>query len=208
MVPEPFAWDTLHQYKRGQRFLDGYPDDTRTFFSPYDDVHGVLKALLASAQHSIVVNMYGYDDDELDEVIRSKLENEHVYVQMSLDRSQAGGVHERNLLAAWQNDKLGNSIAIGHSSRGAISHLKILIVDGVYTVKGSTNWSLSGEQKQDNELTLSRSAVIAAETRALLDTNHDTMLKQMAKQAVEEAAQAAKEPKRRFERGAQAPAEA
>jgi hypothetical protein len=47
-------------------------------------------------------------------------------------------------------------------------------------VKGSTNWSLSGEQQQDNELTLSRSAVIAAETRAILDLNHDFMLKQMA----------------------------
>jgi phosphatidylserine/phosphatidylglycerophosphate/cardiolipin synthase-like enzyme len=204
----PFAWDTLHEYKRGKRFLDGYPDDTRTFFSPYDEVHGVLKALLSSAQHSIVINMYGYDDDDLDEVIRSKLENDHVYVQMSLDRSQAGGVHERKLLAAWQNDKLGNSIAIGHSSRGAISHLKILIVDGVYTIKGSTNWSLSGEQKQDNELTLSRNAVIAAETRALLDTNHDTMLKQMAEKAAEEAAKAEKKPKRLFERGETAPAEA
>jgi len=61
----------------------------------------------------------------------------------------------------------------------AISHLKIVIVDGVYTVKGSTNWSLSGEQQQDNELTLSRNAVIAAETRAILDLNHDFMLKQM-----------------------------
>jgi hypothetical protein len=54
-----------------------------------------------------------------------------------------------------------------------------VIVDGVYTVKGSTNWSLSGQQKQDNELSLSRNAVIAAETRAILDLNHDFMLKQM-----------------------------
>ena len=54
-----------------------------------------------------------------------------------------------------------------------------MIVDGVYTVKGSTNWSLSGEQEQDNELTLGRNAVIAAETRAVLDLNHDFMLKQM-----------------------------
>jgi hypothetical protein len=61
----------------------------------------------------------------------------------------------------------------------AISHLKVVIVDGVYTVKGSTNWSLSGEQQQDNELTLSRNAVVAAETRAILDLNHDFMLKQM-----------------------------
>ena len=142
--------------------------------------YGLLTSLLASAQHSIVINMYGYDDADLDDIIREKLGAEHVYVQMSLDKSQAGGVHEKELLDQWSNDALGNSIAIGTSSKSAISHLKICIVDGVYTIKGSTNWSLSGEQKQDNELTLSRSAVIAAETRALLDLNHDWMLKQMA----------------------------
>ena len=54
-----------------------------------------------------------------------------------------------------------------------------MIVDGVYTLKGSTNRSLSGEQQQDNELSLSRNAVIAAKTRAILDLNHDFMLKQM-----------------------------
>ena len=55
----------------------------------------------------------------------------------------------------------------------------MLFRSGVYTVKGSTNWSLSGEQQQDNELSLSRNAVVAAETRAILDLNHDFMLKQM-----------------------------
>jgi phosphatidylserine/phosphatidylglycerophosphate/cardiolipin synthase-like enzyme len=178
--PVPFSWDTLAQFKADGRFLDGYPPDTRTFFSPWDKVHELLASLLASAQHSIVINMYGYDDRDLDAIIRAKLADERVFVQMSLDKSQAAGATEKKILADWSNDAFGNSIAIGHSSRGAISHLKICIVDGVYTVKGSTNWSLSGEQKQDNEMTLSRNAVIAAETRAQLDLNHDNMLKQMA----------------------------
>lgn len=176
-----FHWDDLSKYKREGRFLDGYPSDLRTFFSPRDDLHGLLKDLLSSAQHSIVLNMFGYADDELDEIIRQKLTSEHIYVQMSLDKTQSAGVHERQLLAKWHNHAFGNSIAVGTSNvKHAISHLKILIVDGVYTVKGSTNWSLSGEQQQDNELTLSRNAVIAAETRAVLDLNHDWMLKQMA----------------------------
>jgi phosphatidylserine/phosphatidylglycerophosphate/cardiolipin synthase-like enzyme len=183
--PVPFDWNELQQFKAEKRFLDGYPPDTRTFFAPRDDVHGVLTSLIASAQHAIVINMYGYDDNDIDDIIRAKLKSEHVYVQMSLDKSQAGGVHERDLLAQWDHDKFGNSIAIGSSSKSAISHLKICIVDGVYTVKGSTNWSLSGEQKQDNEMTISRNAVIAAETRALLDMNHDWMLKQMAKARAE-----------------------
>jgi phosphatidylserine/phosphatidylglycerophosphate/cardiolipin synthase-like enzyme len=176
----PFAWDDLAKYKAEGRFLDGYPEEQRTFFAPRDNVHGVLVALLRSAQHSIVVNMYGYDDPELNSIIQEKLADEHVYVQMSLDRSQAAGAAEKKILASWSNDAFGNSIAIGTSSvHNAISHLKIVIVDGVYTVKGSTNWSLSGQQQQDNELTLSRNAVVAAETRAILDLNHDFMLKQM-----------------------------
>jgi len=34
--------------------------------------------------------------------------------------------------------------------------------------------------KQDYQLTLNRNAVLAAEARAVLDRNHDFMLKQMA----------------------------
>lgn len=178
--PPEFDWNDLGRYKASGRFLDGYPLDVRTFYSPVDDVHGVLTGLLASTQKSVVLNMYGYDDDDLNDIIMSKLKNEHIYVQMSLDKSQAAGVHERQLLADWNHDLIGNSIAIGHSTKGAISHMKIVIVDGVYTVRGSTNWSLAGEQKQDNELTVHNNAVIAAETRAELDRNHDAMLKQMA----------------------------
>ena len=176
-----FEWDKLDQFKAEKRFLDGYPPDTRTFYAPRDEIHSLLISLLRSTQHSLVLNMFGYDDEELDSIIRQKLGDEHVYVQMSLDSSQAGGKHEREILAKWKNEEFGNSIAIGTSSRHAISHLKVLIVDGVYTIKGSTNWSIKGEEQQDNELTISRNAVIAAEARAVLDKNHDFMLKQMAK---------------------------
>jgi hypothetical protein len=185
-----FRWDDLMRFKSERRFLDHYPSDFRTFWAPRDDVHGLLVTLLKCTQHSLVLNMFGYDDDDLDEIIRSKLKDDHVYVQMSLDSTQAAGKHERALLAKWDNDEFGNSIAIGQSEKHAISHLKVLIVDGIYTVRGSTNWSLSGEGKQDNELTLSRNAVVAAEARAVLDLNHDAMLKQMAAKRAKAAAKA------------------
>ncbi len=187
--PAKFVWDDLAQYKAEKRFLDGYPTDQRSFFSPRDSLHPMLASLLGCAQHSLVLNMYGYDDDELDEIIREKLHSKHLYVQMSLDKSQAGGKHEKALLEKWSNDEFGNSIAIGTSEvHHAISHLKVLIVDGVYTVTGSTNWSISGESEQDNQLTLSRNAVVAAELRAVLDMNHDWMLKQMAEARAKEEA--------------------
>jgi len=69
MAETPLVWEDLARYKAEGRFLDGYPDDQRTFFAPRDNVHGLLVALLDSAQHSIVVNMFGYDDDELNKII-------------------------------------------------------------------------------------------------------------------------------------------
>ena len=89
------------------------------------------------------------------------------------------GAHEKQILARWANDAFGNSIAIGTSSvHNANSHLKIVIVDGVYTVKGSTTGRV-GRAAAGQRAHLSRNAVVAAETRSILDLNHDFMLKQM-----------------------------
>jgi len=48
----------------------------------------------------------------------------------------------------------------------------------------STNWSVSGVQLQDNQLTLHRSAIVAAEYRSVLDLNHTAMLKQMVARTI------------------------
>ena len=163
-------------------FSPGYPPAARTFYSPVDDVHGALAAVLESASHSVVVSMYGYDDTELNKVLRSKLTDEKIFVQLSLDSTQAAGRAEKPLLTEWLNDGTGNSIAIGHSEKSAIMHLKMVIVDGLDVITGSTNWSTGGETKQDNQLTVIRDPLVAAEARARMDVIHDDMLKQMAAQ--------------------------
>lgn len=177
-----FTWENLAAYKTDGRFIDGLPLDERTFFAPYDGpgIHRLIVDVLQSAQQSIVLNMYGYDDVEADSAIRAKAAEPNMYVQMSLDKTQAAGKHEADLLKEWNADAFGTSIAVGTSSKHAISHLKIAIVDGVYTLSGSTNWSMGGEEKQDNQFTISRNASYAAQCRAVLDRNHAFMLKQMA----------------------------
>ena len=158
-----------------------YAANLRTFYSPIDDVHGALKAVIASAQHSIVVAMYGYDDDELAALLDAALKDPSKYVQISLDKSQAGGVHERAILAKYAHEMAGNSVAIGTSEHGAIMHRKMVIVDGIWRISGSTNWSVSGETLQDNEATILRDPVACAEARTVLDIEHDKMLSAMAK---------------------------
>ena len=169
----------LDKYKR-ELFAPGYPDNVRTFYSPVDDVHRAILDLINSATKSLIIAMYGYDDDDFDKAIQKKLKDEHIYVQMSLDKSQAGGVHEKELLAKWNPDLTGNSIAIGHSEKGAIQHMKMLIIDGIDVVTGSTNWSTSGESKQDNQMTVIRDPNVAAEARSRIDIIHSNMQKQMA----------------------------
>ncbi len=161
----------------------GYPPTFRTFYSPIDDVHGALKAVIGSAQHSIVVAMYGYDDDELAALLDTALKDPTKYVQISLDKSQAGGVHERAILAQYAHEMTGNSVAVGTSERGAIMHRKMVIVDGMWRISGSTNWSTSGETLQDNEATILLDAVACAEARTVLDIEHDHMLAAMRKRS-------------------------
>lgn len=178
---KPFDWSALGQFKKSGSLPQQYPANMATFWSGQDDVHHLIIALLASAQNDIALNMFGYDLADADDIIRAKMQDEHIFVQMSLDSTQAAGVHEKVLLAKWPADTIGTSIAFGQSVHHAISHLKVCIVDGLYVITGSTNWSLSGTDKQDNQLLLVRDPVVAHEYRTVLDINHAVMLAQMAK---------------------------
>jgi phosphatidylserine/phosphatidylglycerophosphate/cardiolipin synthase-like enzyme len=181
-------FEQLGQFKQAQSFPHGYDRDYLTFYAPRDTgVHEVLLWTLLQAKSSVAINMYGFDDPQMVALLRYHAKNPTMVVTLSLDSSEAGGKLESELLTLLKNDLPGNSIAIGRSEKHAISHDKLMVIDGLYLITGSTNWSFGGENEQDNQLTLTRDPIACAEARAVIDLDHDVMLKQMAAAAAKKA---------------------
>jgi hypothetical protein len=159
-------------------FVTGYPvEEHITLYAPEDNLHGALAYFVDAVEHSLSLAMYGFDDDALATAILRKLQDPEIFVQLCLDSSQAAGVHEKQLLATVNFPS--NVVAFGRSEKGAIMHLKTGTMDGLDSFAGSTNWSTSGESKQDNELTFTRHPLVAFQTRHKIDKIHASMLTQM-----------------------------
>ena len=66
---------------------------------------------------------------------------------ITLDKSQAGGKHEKKLLDADKKQalsKFNTYFVIGQSATHQISHTKGFVADGKVGGEGSVNWSASG----------------------------------------------------------------
>ncbi len=138
----------LGQFTPEGHLTPGY-GNSYLFFVGRDSVHGILLHLLTNEKLSLMINMFGFDDEELNQAILDKFKDPSIHVQVSLDKSQAGGVHEKAILAADQaqdGKDFANSFCILQSATHQISHTKggVLASQGVY-FEGSTNWSSSGE---------------------------------------------------------------
>lgn len=162
------------------------------FFVGRDDVHGILLHLIRQEKLGLKMNMFGYDDEELNAAILNLFVDPSVQVQISLDKSQSGGVHEKKIIAADEAKDpkdFSSSFTILESSTHQISHTKggVLVGQGI-GFEGSTNWSASGEgqgislkadiknppgfKAQNNTLLVSTSPVFITRFSHQLDQEH------------------------------------
>jgi len=187
---QTFTLDDLAQYTKEGAFGPTASADFRVFYVGRDDVHGVLMHLFSRARLSVKMNMFGYDDDELNQVLFDLAEDPTVMVQVTLDKSQAGGVHEKKILAsdtAADPAVYATDFAVGQSDTHQISHTKGGVLDGIVAFEGSTNWSASGEgtgitlnqtrqnrgfKAQNNTLAVYINAYEIAKFAARLDYEH------------------------------------
>jgi hypothetical protein len=145
---QTFQLDDLAQYTREGAFGPTASPDFRVFYVGRDDVHGVLVHLFSRVRLSVKMNMFGYDDDQLNQLLDGLVEDPSVMVQVTLDKSQSSGVHEKKILqsdAAADPAGFAADFAIGQSDTHQISHTKGGVLDGIVAFEGSTNWSSSGE---------------------------------------------------------------
>jgi hypothetical protein len=152
-----FSLSDLQQFTQEKAYSSTASKDFHLFYTGRDDVHEVLKYILSRVSVSLYLNMFGYDDDELNDILMTIARDETILTIITLDKSQAGGKHEKALLAsdvakypAAFNTHLvtGTRMAqfvLGESTTHQISHTKGFVADGKVGAEGSTNWSVSGE---------------------------------------------------------------
>ena len=143
-----FELADLAMYTPEQGFSQNASKDFRLFFVGRDNVHEILKHLFSRVTVSLYLNMFGYDDEELNDLVMAIVHDPDIKCMITLDKSQAGGVHEKHLLesdAAKDPISYNSHFVIGQSATHQISHTKGFVLDGLVGGEGSTNWSVSGE---------------------------------------------------------------
>ncbi len=138
----------LQQYTQEKAYSTTASKDFHLFYVGRDDVHDILKHVLSRASVSLYLNMFGFDDDELNDILMAKATDPRVTMLITLDKSQAGGKHEKTLLdsdVAKNPTAFNTHFVVGQSVTHQISHTKGFVADGKVGGEGSTNWSASGE---------------------------------------------------------------
>ena len=140
----------LQQFTLEKSYSPSASKDFHLFYVGRDDVHELLKYVLSRVSVSLYLNMFGYDDDELNTILLAKAMDPKIAVMITLDKSQASGKTEAALLEADRKKSLSafnTHFVIGQSATHQISHTKGFVADGRVGGEGSTNWSTSGEGK-------------------------------------------------------------
>ena len=148
MSLQSFTVADMDQYTLEGQASPRASGDFRLLYVGRDNVHEALKHVLSRVTVSLYLNMFGYDDEDLNALIMGIVHNPNIACLITLDKSQAGGVHEKRLLqsdAAQDPEGFRTHFVVGQSATHQISHTKGFVADGLVGAEGSTNWSTSGE---------------------------------------------------------------
>ena len=69
---QTFDLTDLQQYTREKTYATTASKDFHLFYVGRDDVHDVLKHVLSRVSISLYLNMFGFDDEELNDILMAK----------------------------------------------------------------------------------------------------------------------------------------
>lgn len=161
----------FHQLKQGNdadRLEIGNTEVT-VWFSPQDKAlsRGVQE-LIAGAQRSITLGIFYLTDESIANELIAAHER-GVDVRVIIDATAAGSrytQHERLR-------KIGIPVKVEHW--GGKMHMKAAVIDGRVVVVGSMNWSYSGDNVNDENTLVFRSARLAGEFESFFDLLWDSI---------------------------------
>jgi len=145
---QTFTLADLEQFTKEGAYSNTASKDFHLFYVGRDDVHGILKYLLSRVRTSLYLNMFGYDDAELNAECMRCAKDPSITSVITLDKSQAGGVHEKAILdddVSRDPAAFNAHFVLGQSATHQITHTKGGVLDGRVGFEGSTNWSAAGE---------------------------------------------------------------
>jgi hypothetical protein len=78
----------LQQYTQEKVYSTTASKDFHLFYVGRDDVHNILKYVLSRVSVSLYLNMFGYDDDELNDILMKIVMDPTITMLVTLDKSQ------------------------------------------------------------------------------------------------------------------------
>src|SRR5713226_7457186 len=78
----------LQQYTQEKSYSSTASKDFHLFYVGRDDVHDILKHVLSRVSVSLYMNMFGFDDDELNDILMQQARDPSITMMITLDKSQ------------------------------------------------------------------------------------------------------------------------
>lgn len=129
---------------------------SEVFFCPEDNCSEQLISHIESAQDEIVIAIYSFTHDEISSALMGAKER-GVLVKIIFDNQQAGNQYS-------EDEKLSEfGIPIKIKSGSGYMHNKFIVIDRKKVLTGSFNYSQNADTKNDENLVLLVSEILAKE---------------------------------------------
>lgn len=114
------------------------------YFSPYEDIEGLIVDKLKVAGGTIRCSLYGITNSRITEVLINRVSS-GVDIKLCLDKTQSAGKHSTH------RELKDAGVEVVIKKTGVLEHNKFCVIDNKTVVMGSYNFSNSA-QKQDNSI--------------------------------------------------------